>query len=51
MQMQMGDTENRLRIRKNQANLSPGEKKAFTDALLTLKQIPSQLYPPSNRQV
>jgi tyrosinase len=48
--MQMGDTENGLRIRRNQAKLSPGEKKVFTDAVLALKQSPSQLYPPSNNK-
>lgn len=50
MQMQMDDSENGLRIRRDQAKLSPGERKAFTDAVLALKQSPSQLYPPSNNK-
>jgi tyrosinase len=32
-------------IRKNAKDLSPGEKKAFTDAVLALKVQPSQLHP------
>jgi tyrosinase len=40
----------RLRIRKDQVDLSPGERKAFVNAVLTLKQIPSQLYPPSQNR-
>jgi tyrosinase len=48
--MQMQDAENRLRIRKDQATLTPGERKAFVNAVLTLKQIPSHLYPPSQNR-
>ena len=46
----MQDTSDRLRVRKDQAKLSPGERKAFVNAVLTLKQIPSQLYPPSQNR-
>jgi hypothetical protein len=43
--MPMQDMDNRLRIRKDRADLSPGERKAFVTAVLALKQMPSQLYP------
>lgn len=42
--------DNRLRIRKDQADLSRGERKAFVTAVLALKQMPSQLYPPSQNR-
>jgi hypothetical protein len=48
--MMMQDTSDKLRVRKDQAKLSPGERKAFVNAVLTLKQIPSQLYPPSQNR-
>jgi tyrosinase len=48
--MMMQGASDRLRIRKDQATLSPGERKAFVNAVLSLKQIPSQLYPPSNNR-
>src|SRR5215813_13004553 len=46
----MQDANNRLRIRKDQADLTPGERNAFVNAVLALKQIPSQLYPPSQNR-
>src|SRR6187401_953511 len=48
--MMQDNNSNRLRIRKDQANLYPGEKKAFVEAVLKLKQTPSQIYPPSNNR-
>ena len=48
--MQMQNAENRSRIRKDQATLAPGERKAFVNAVFTLKQMPSHLYPPSQNR-
>jgi tyrosinase len=48
--MQMQNAQNKLRIRKDQATLSRGEIKSFVNAVLALKQIPSQLYPPSQNR-
>jgi hypothetical protein len=39
-----------MRIRKDQAKFTPGERKAFVDAVLLLKQTPSQLCPPSHNR-
>lgn len=44
------DSNGTMRVRKDQANLSPGERKAFVNAVLALKQQPSQLYPPSQNR-
>jgi len=43
-------SSDRLKIRRDQATLSLGERKAFVNAVLALKDQPSQLYPPSQNK-